>query len=58
MKNVKVKAFGYDDCFVKHGKVEELEQKYKLDAQSINLEIIKDVKKSANLHIGDVKDVQ
>lgn len=35
IKDVKVKTFGYDDCFVKHGSVEELEKEYKLDAKSI-----------------------
>ncbi len=35
IKDVKVKTFGYDDCFVKHGSVKELEKKYKLDAENI-----------------------
>ena len=41
LENIKVKTFGYDDCFVKHGKVEELEEAYKLNKKSI-LKIIKD----------------
>lgn len=35
IENVKVKTFGYNDTFVKHGKVEELEKTYGLDAYSI-----------------------
>ncbi len=35
LKDVKVKTFGYRDVFVKHGKVEELEKEYELDAESI-----------------------
>ena len=35
LENIKVKTFGYDDCFVEHGTVEQLEQKYKLDINSI-----------------------
>ncbi len=35
IRDVKVKTFGYDDCFVKHGMVKEIEKKYKLDAESI-----------------------
>lgn len=30
---------GYNDCFVEHGTVGELEKKYKLDAQNISEEI-------------------
>ena len=35
LKDIDVKTFGYNDCFVEHGKSEELEKKYKLDAESI-----------------------
>jgi 1-deoxy-D-xylulose-5-phosphate synthase len=42
LKDIKVKAFGYDDCFVKHGSIKELEKEYKLDAESI-LNSIKDL---------------
>ena len=35
IENIKVKTFGYDDCFVKHGKVEELEEKHKLNIDEI-----------------------
>lgn len=35
LKDVKVKTFGYDDCFVKHGSVKEIEKKYGLDKNSI-----------------------
>ena len=35
LKNIKVKTIGYEDIFIEHGKVEELEKKYKLDVDSI-----------------------
>ena len=35
LKDVKVIPFGYDDTYVTHGSTEELENKYKMDAQSI-----------------------
>lgn len=35
LKDVKVKTFGYDDCFIKHGSVEEIEKENGLDAESI-----------------------
>lgn len=35
LKDIKVKTFGYNDLFVEHGKVDELEKKYKLDVESI-----------------------
>ncbi len=35
LKDVKVKSFGYDDCFVKHGSVEEIEKENGLDSESI-----------------------
>lgn len=35
LKNTKIKTFGYNDCFVKHGKVEELEKEYGLDINDI-----------------------
>ena len=40
LENIKVKTFGYDDMFVKHGSVEEIEKENKLDAESI-VEFIK-----------------
>lgn len=46
LKNIKVKTFGYNDCFVEHGKTEELEERYKQDAVSIAKEILKNYKKS------------
>ena len=42
LKNVKVKTFGYNDCFVEHGKTEELEERYKQDAKSIADVILKE----------------
>ena len=41
IKDVKVKNFGYPDKFIEHGKVEELEEKYKLDEKNIEREIEK-----------------
>ncbi len=35
LKDIKAKRFGYNDCFVKHGSVEELEKEYKLDTNNI-----------------------
>ncbi len=37
--NIQFKAFGLPDTFIEHGKVEELEEMYKLDAKSIAKEI-------------------
>lgn len=39
IKNVKVKTFGYSDCFVKHGSVEEIEKENKLHANNISKNI-------------------
>ena len=41
MKNISVKKFGYPDEFVKHGSVGEIEEKYKLDAENLAVEISK-----------------
>ena len=41
LENIKVKRFGYNNCFVKHGSVEELEKEYGLDSDSIFKNIIK-----------------
>ncbi len=35
MQDIKINTFGYPDEFIKHGKVNEIEKKYKLDANSI-----------------------
>lgn len=35
VENVKVKTFGYDDCFVKHGNVKDIEEKYSLTSEQI-----------------------
>ncbi|MBQ2917409.1 MAG: 1-deoxy-D-xylulose-5-phosphate synthase [Clostridia bacterium] len=40
LENVKVKTFGYDDIFVKHGSVEEIEKENKLDCETIFKTII------------------
>ena len=44
IENVKVKTYGYDDIFVEHGKVEELEEKYGLTAEKI----AKDIKRKSD----------
>lgn len=36
LKNIKIKTFGYDDTFVEHGTVEEIENKYNLTAEKIS----------------------
>lgn len=35
LENIKFKSFGYNDVFVKHGSVAEIEELYKLDVKSI-----------------------
>ena len=35
LKDIKVKRFGYNDCFIKHGSVEELENEYGLNAKNL-----------------------
>lgn len=35
LRNINIKTFGYDDKFIEHGKVEELEKKYGLSAEKI-----------------------
>ena len=44
LNNIKIKSYAYPDKFIEHGKVDELEKKYKLDLQSI----IDDIKKETN----------
>ena len=41
LENIKVKTFGYDDCFVKHGKAEEIEEKFLLDYKNLSKYILK-----------------
>lgn len=43
VENIKVKTFGYQDCFVQHGEIKELEKKHKLDADSIYYTIKSDI---------------
>jgi len=43
LQNVKIESFGYDDIFVEHGKVEELEDKYGLSAEKIKNMINKNI---------------
>lgn len=40
IEDVKVKTFGYNDCFVKHGSTLEIEKKYKLNQELIAKEIM------------------
>ena len=40
IENIKVKTFGYNDCFVEHGEVDELEEKNNLNSKKI-INIIK-----------------
>lgn len=42
LTNVKIKNFGYNDMFIPHGKVEEIEKRYGLDAESIH-KIVKEL---------------
>ena len=44
-ENIKIGTFGYNDTFVKHGSVEELENEYKLDAKNIADKIAKSIEK-------------
>ncbi len=39
IKDVKVKTFGYDDCFIKHGDVKDIEKNNNLDAENITKNI-------------------
>lgn len=39
LENIKVKTFGYNDCFIKHGNVDEIEKENKLDTKAIAKEI-------------------
>lgn len=43
LRNVNFKCFGYPDEFIKHGKVDELELKYRLDKHSIENKIMQDL---------------
>ena len=43
LDNIKIKNFGYDNLFVEHGKVDELEKKYGLDAENLYKTIKKDL---------------
>ena len=39
LENIKIKTYGYDDIFIEHGTVEELEDKYGLTAKKISEDI-------------------
>lgn len=49
LENIKVKRFGYNNCFVKHGSVEQLEKKYGLESENIFKNIAQDVKIEKNI---------
>ena len=38
-RDIRIKSFGYDDKFIEHGTVEEIEKKYGLTAEEIIKEI-------------------
>lgn len=40
LENIKVKTFGYNECFVEQGSTEQLEEKYKIDKENIVKEIL------------------
>lgn len=40
LENIKTKRFGYNDCFVKHGSIEELEKEYGLDKDKLTEDIL------------------
>jgi len=35
LENIEINSFGYDDTFIEHEKIEELEKKYGLSAEKI-----------------------
>ena len=41
LKNVNVIPFGYDDCFVTHGDIEDLYKRYGTDIENIVANIVK-----------------
>ena len=43
LRNINIKSYAYPDKFIEHGKVDELEKKYRLDIQSIIDDINKEV---------------
>lgn len=49
VENVKIKNLGYPDKFIKHGNVEEIEKKYKLDIESIEKIIDDEFVKNGNI---------
>ena len=40
LENIQLLKFGYDDVFVQHGSVSEIEKQYKLDSESIVNKIV------------------
>lgn len=49
LENIKTKRFGYNDCFIKHGSVEELEKEYGLDKDKLAEDILKKLNKKKNV---------
>lgn len=45
-KDIKVISFGYPDKYISHGKIEEIEDEYKLTSKKIYKKIIKEYKKN------------
>lgn len=48
-KDIKVISFGYPDKYISHGKIEEIEDEYKLTSKKIYKKIIKEYKKIINI---------
>jgi len=42
LEDVKVKTFGYEDCFIEHGSIEKLENLYNLSKEKIVNKIMLD----------------
>ena len=43
IENVKITPFGYDDCFITHGSIDELEKEMKIDTKNIVEKIMKEL---------------
>lgn len=35
LSDIQIKTLGYDNCFVKHGSIKEIEELYKLNTENI-----------------------
>lgn len=50
ISDVKFKMYGYPDEFIKHGSIQKIEEKYKLDVQSIVNDLMKDMARNYLCH--------